>query len=595
MCIPGGSSYAVEIPRAIKDCKVFVVVLSERTQTSKWVPRELDQAINENKIIMPFMVENCRLKDDFNFYLTNVQRYNAYESKAETIRKMINEIKAILDCAEVEKRKNEAPPKASVAAEKAPEVLAVKNEKPKEAEKPRSVRAQPAQRQPAKKAKQKKTADAKTRKKAAIIGGAVGAAAVVLISVILVVSVFSKVTVAGEKFKKSDASVALSDVTLMADDMAELAKLENLTALKLTNCKIEATHWDEALLSRLITLDLSNCDLSETNDQRIDFSKMPKLRILNLSGNKNFSDLTVLQPLAEKLDTLDISNTAVTDLKPLSGFSALTSLSVNGNGLTSLEGIEGCLYLEKLLAADNKLTSLESLKNTTLLTTVDLNGNSISKLSVLQNSAKTLNKLYVSGNTVSDLSPLTDCTALQTVNLDGNPIASLEALAELTSMQAFSAVGTHISGEVNLAQWSKLTYLNLADNQITALHLNAFEGGAVRTLNLANNRITEVNLPTGCHYRYLFLQGNPLASLGSLSASKGGTLCMEYIDTADYAAFSSTTGFREYVILHCPDNRKAAVKEAMKKFIPELVENVSAEFTAGSVPEEIKTAGVSFG
>ena len=96
MCITGGSSYATEIPQAIRNCAVFVLILSEQSQSSKWVSREVDRAINENKIIMPFMLENCRLKDDFNFYLTNVQRYAAYESKMTAIEKMVKEIKAIL-------------------------------------------------------------------------------------------------------------------------------------------------------------------------------------------------------------------------------------------------------------------------------------------------------------------------------------------------------------------------------------------------------------------------------------------------------------------------------------------------------------------
>lgn len=45
---------------------------------------------------MPFMLENCDLRDDFNFYLTNVQRYAPYESKVTAIEQMITEIKAIL-------------------------------------------------------------------------------------------------------------------------------------------------------------------------------------------------------------------------------------------------------------------------------------------------------------------------------------------------------------------------------------------------------------------------------------------------------------------------------------------------------------------
>ena len=95
-CIPGGSRYATEIPQAIRQSKVFVLILSSKAQSSQWVSREIDLAINEGKIVLPFMLENCGLKDDFNFYLTNVQRYAAYENKLAAAEKMIKEIKALL-------------------------------------------------------------------------------------------------------------------------------------------------------------------------------------------------------------------------------------------------------------------------------------------------------------------------------------------------------------------------------------------------------------------------------------------------------------------------------------------------------------------
>lgn len=94
-CIPGGSSYANEIPRAIRNCKVFVLILSSKAQISTWVPKELDQAINENKVIMPFMIENCALTDAFNFYLSNVQRFTAYENQSAAIERLVREIKAL--------------------------------------------------------------------------------------------------------------------------------------------------------------------------------------------------------------------------------------------------------------------------------------------------------------------------------------------------------------------------------------------------------------------------------------------------------------------------------------------------------------------
>ena len=94
--IPGGSSYAKEIPAAIKGCRVFVVVLSQKAQESTWVPKELDQAVGKGKIIMPFITENIQLRDDFDFYLSNVQWYNAYVNKAAAIDKMIRDIQALL-------------------------------------------------------------------------------------------------------------------------------------------------------------------------------------------------------------------------------------------------------------------------------------------------------------------------------------------------------------------------------------------------------------------------------------------------------------------------------------------------------------------
>ncbi len=95
-CIPGGSNYAMEIPNAIRGAKVFVLILSSKAQDSRWVSREVDLAINESKVVLPFMLENCALKDDFNFYLTNVQRYAAYENKVAAAEKMVKEIKAII-------------------------------------------------------------------------------------------------------------------------------------------------------------------------------------------------------------------------------------------------------------------------------------------------------------------------------------------------------------------------------------------------------------------------------------------------------------------------------------------------------------------
>ncbi len=95
--IPGGSNYTKEIPIAIRNCKVFVLILSENAQSSHWVLKELDSAVNSGKVILPFMLEDCILNDEFNFLLTGAQRYSAYQKKAEAMETLIGRIKGVLN------------------------------------------------------------------------------------------------------------------------------------------------------------------------------------------------------------------------------------------------------------------------------------------------------------------------------------------------------------------------------------------------------------------------------------------------------------------------------------------------------------------
>lgn len=118
--IPGGSNYAREIPQAIRSCQVFVLILSENAQSSNWVVKELDNAVNCGKIILPLMLEDCPLNDEFNFLLTGAQRYAAYQKSAEVLGNLVDRIKAITGTGTGEKAETaqEAPaaPKAPAAA-----------------------------------------------------------------------------------------------------------------------------------------------------------------------------------------------------------------------------------------------------------------------------------------------------------------------------------------------------------------------------------------------------------------------------------------------------------------------------------------------
>ncbi len=71
--IPPGSNYAKEIPAAIRECDVFLLVVSQASQRSLWVEKELDSAVNNRKMILPIKLDKEPLNDLFRFYLNNVQ------------------------------------------------------------------------------------------------------------------------------------------------------------------------------------------------------------------------------------------------------------------------------------------------------------------------------------------------------------------------------------------------------------------------------------------------------------------------------------------------------------------------------------------
>lgn len=91
--IPSGSDYASEIPAAIEKCTTFLLMLSDRSQGSTWVPKELDLAINSSKLIVPFHLDQSLLRAPFNFYLTNVQRIEAYNQLEKGYLELIEQLR----------------------------------------------------------------------------------------------------------------------------------------------------------------------------------------------------------------------------------------------------------------------------------------------------------------------------------------------------------------------------------------------------------------------------------------------------------------------------------------------------------------------
>lgn len=93
--IPVGSNYAQEIPRAIKECGVFLVCVSKEAQNSIWIEKEIDSAINHRKHIIPVRLDATPLNDLFTFYLNNVQAIPYFENREQGRLQLRRRLQAI--------------------------------------------------------------------------------------------------------------------------------------------------------------------------------------------------------------------------------------------------------------------------------------------------------------------------------------------------------------------------------------------------------------------------------------------------------------------------------------------------------------------
>lgn len=94
--IPAGSNYAREIPSAIQNCDIFLLVLSKASQQSIWVEKEIDSAIYYRKTIVPFQIDDSPMTDMFRFYLNNVQTIYCANRPKDAIEELKQRLPTLL-------------------------------------------------------------------------------------------------------------------------------------------------------------------------------------------------------------------------------------------------------------------------------------------------------------------------------------------------------------------------------------------------------------------------------------------------------------------------------------------------------------------
>lgn len=534
MSIRGGQSYAQEIPPAIHNSSAFVLILSQKAQESKWVPRELDQAINSEKVVLPYVVENCPLRSDFSFYLTNVQRYDAFREPDAALERMTADIQRLLGI---------TPPPPPEEPE--PEV-------PAEPPKPKVAKPKP----PKKEVKP-------TGKKNLPLPLIIGAAAVVIALLVFLMLPGSQ-SIGGLEFDFDAYSVRLEDVTITQADVNNFSKFNGLTTISLINCTIEAQDLSPMTSVNLMSLTLKNCGLTDGQFATLDFSAPSYFYHLNVSSNPGLTSLAGLENTAAKLTELDISDTGIITFDWLPTFAKLENFYADRTGLKDTGVFESLIYLEELRLSGNGITSLEGLKNTSKLTKVDFSHNNLSDVSVLSRSAATLTVVHLEDNQLTDLTCLSEATGLTNVYLDNNQLTDLDWLENGQAIRVLTASHNNIDNLIQLVFSAKLRYLDLSYNQLNAIWSDelSFAADTYLLLNLCGNDMSYLELPEGCTYKNLMLLDNPDLDFDNLLSISGWNLYFDFPADMELQTLKDLS-FTTLNIVGCPLDRQVEIEEGL--------------------------------
>lgn len=214
--------------------------------------------------------------------------------------------------------------------------------------------------------------------------------------------------------------------------------------------------------------------------------------VLSQQRLKN-SDIIPLTEL-KKLESLSLTDNAITDITPLSGLTELTFLQLGNNQVSSLAPLSGLTKLRTLYLDGNPISDFSALKSLGSLTTLSIKSCGITdeQLEELEEALprcsihcersesdeiveitlggvtfkSDVTELDLSGKSLTDISELEKCTSLQKLDLRDNKISDLTPLMDLGELSWLCIWNNDVEDILPLMGLSKLAYLDADLNEI---------------------------------------------------------------------------------------------------------------------------------
>jgi Leucine-rich repeat (LRR) protein len=193
-------------------------------------------------------------------------------------------------------------------------------------------------------------------------------------------------------------------------------------------------------LRDLKVVDISNTAIVDLGP----ISNVTFLESLNLT-NTPTSDIQFIK-YSDRLKYLDISNTGIEDISQLLNLKSLISLRADNTPIMSFAVLNEFKNLTQLQLVGSGFNNLENIKDLSKLESLDLSGNYMINFSALSG-LDSLKSLDLSESNLEDVSPLKELKSLEQLDISGTQVADITALESLPNLKKISADETKLSPE----------------------------------------------------------------------------------------------------------------------------------------------------
>lgn len=159
---------------------------------------------------------------------------------------------------------------------------------------------------------------------------------------------------------------------------------------------------------------------------------------------------------ASRMDPLDLSDSGITDLRPLRRLGGVANINLSGNRIEDVSILATMPSLTSIDLSRNPITSVESLSGLQKLRTLVVSSTRLEDFTSLEN-LSSLSTLYAESLAIVDTTPLGSLTSLRELSLASCDIKTLNGLENLSSLRDLNLSNSLVE---DISVISSLTTIN---------------------------------------------------------------------------------------------------------------------------------------